>query len=127
MCASVYSHEVRYVSFFPLACLFPKAYLPKAFFLKSISFNKTLSVFQKCISQILQVSQHTSKIFLVQGAAVISALRPAEKTGRGMATAATSGELTRRTGLKLKTSARGRAATWPLSPRTPPRTLSWRG
>ena len=69
----------------------------------------------------------TFKIFQALGAAVTSASKPAEKTGRRMATTATSGEPTRRTGPKLRTSARGRAAIWPLTPRTPPKPLSWRG
>merc|ERR1719500_2412330 len=64
---------------------------------------------------------------LAQGVVATSASRPAEMTGRRMATTATSGEPTRRTGPKLRTSARGRAVIWPLSPRTPPKTLSSRG
>ena len=71
-----------------------------------------------CVCAILQVSQQlfafTFKTFLAQGAGATSALRAAEETGRGSTTAATSGEPTRRTGLKLKTSARGRAAIWPV-------------
>ena len=74
-----------------------------------------------------QLAAFTFKIFQAQGVVATSASRPAEMTGRRMATTATSGEPTRKTGPKLKTSARGRAAIWPLSPRTPPETLSSRG
>ena len=69
----------------------------------------------------------TFKVFQDQNAAETSALIPADMTGSRMATTATSGALTRRTGLMPKTSAKMKVDTWPLSPQMPPTNIWLRG
>ena len=64
------------------------------------------------------------KTFPIQDAAEKSASKPAKEAGRRMGTTATSSAPKRRIGLPLSSSVRGRVATWPLSTREPPMTLS---
>ena len=64
------------------------------------------------------------KTFPTQDAAETSASKPAKKAGRRTGTAATSSAPKRRFGLPLGATAEKRVATWPLSTRMPPMTLS---
>ena len=68
-----------------------------------------------------------SKKFQGQNATGTSVLIPADMTGSRMATTATFGALTRRTGLMPKISAKMKVDTWPLSPPMPPNNMWTRG
>ena len=75
----------------------------------------------------MNIIHYLNKNFQNKDAARTPALNPAMKTGRRMGSTATCGGPTGRIGRTLKTSARRKGDTWPLSTQKPPTTLSWRG